>query len=128
MSQSLDEIASGGGKKSPAPAKEAAAVETPKPKRSKPEPPPLVTEAHAATDPIKRQEVARNVSQRQRINKPAKTELKRFKVEYAGEVIFQDAINENEAWAIWCDSRKVYPSPNSGGRVITEIPQVADEE
>lgn len=123
MAKTMDEIAKGSGEESPATVTEAAPA-APAPKKGKAAivPPPLVTDAHDSSDTVKRQEVACNVGQRQRINKPPVLVSKRWRIEFNGQVQCEiEAPSANEAWARWCDGQKNYPSPHSGGRVITEV-------
>jgi hypothetical protein len=122
MAKTMDEIAKGSGEESPATLTEAAPAAPAPKKKAAIDPPPPVTEAHASTDTVKRQEVARNVGQRQRINKPPVLVSKRWRIEFNGQVQCEiEALSANEAWARWCDGQKNYPSPHSGGRVITEV-------
>jgi hypothetical protein len=122
MAKTMDEIAKSGGEESPANLTEAAPAAPTVKKKAAIVPPPPVTDAHASTDTVKRQEVARNVGQRQRINKPPMLVSKRWRIEFNGQVQADiEAPSANEAWARWCDGQKNYPSPHSGGRVITEV-------
>lgn len=60
--------------------------------------------------PEARVEVGRSARQRQYQKSPPKS-LRDFEVAYNGDKARVKAIDENEAWAIYCDGRKTWPSP-----------------
>lgn len=52
---------------------------------------------------------------------PAAPAAKRFKVTLGDKSGEYEAANEKEAWALFCDAHKHWPSPKTAGREIVEL-------
>lgn len=54
-------------------------------------------------------------------NAPTVPALPRFKVTYADKSDEVPANNADEAWALFCDKHKIYPSPKSNPRKVEAL-------
>lgn len=82
---------------------------------------PVLADAPAKDSPFPaaRLEVGRSAFERNLpVNRGPAPSIKKYRVSVNGKSDVVEAIDERDAWAIYCDAQQSYPSPRASGRVI----------